>query len=123
MVDKGGGEAREGAAPGIQWEPGEEDYPFPARTGESALDFLARWLATADYARVDRAGVRYIHETDVANLFNHVTADVELLRARLEQFGDQVIAAADHASTMRRIETSIAELREALAILDGSGDR
>jgi hypothetical protein len=123
MVDRESSETQEAFGPGIQWEPGEEDYPFPARSGESALDFVARWLAMADYARVDRAGVRYIHETDVANLFNHVTADVELLRARLEQFGDQVIAAADHAATVRRIETSIVELRKALAMLDRSDDR
>ena len=49
------------------------------------------------YARVEQGGVRYVHEEDVANLFNHVTADIDLLRARLETFGDHVLLAADHA--------------------------
>ena len=84
--------------PGIDWEPGDEDYPFATVPGESALDYLRRWLDSATYARVERGGVRYVHEEDVANLFNHVTADVDLLRARLETFGDHVLVASDHRS-------------------------
>ena len=83
--------------PGIRWEPGDEDYPFAAMPGESALDYLRRWLDSAGYARVEQGGVRYVHEDDVANLFNHVTADVDLLRARLATFGDHVLVASDHA--------------------------
>ena len=75
--------ARRRGAPGINWEPGEEDYPFAAVPGETALDFFGRWLDQAAYARIERGGVRYIHETDVANVVNHITADVGLLRARL----------------------------------------
>ena len=101
--------------PGIRWEPGDEDYPFASLPGESALDFLRRWLDSAGYARVEQGGVRYIHEEDVANLFNHVTADTDLLRARLETFGDHVLLASDHALTVARVESAIAELR---AVLD-----
>lgn len=109
--------------PGIQWEPGDEDYPFPTLRGESALEYLRRWLDAAAYARIERAGVRFIHEEDVANLFNHVTADIDLLRSRLEQYGDQVVVASDHAETLRRIETAIAELSTALDTLRGRGSR
>ena len=101
--------------PGIRWEPGDEDYPFAAMPGESALDYLRRWLDSAGYARVEQDGVRYVHEEDVANLFNHVTADVDLLRARLATFGDHVLVASDHAMTIARVESAIAELR---AVLD-----
>ena len=101
--------------PGIRWEPGDEDYPFAAEPGESALDYLRRWLDSAGYARVEQDGVRYVHEEDVANLFNHVTADVDLLRARLATFGDHVLLASDHAATITRVESAIAELR---AVLD-----
>ena len=87
--------------PGIRWEPGDEDYPFAAVPGESALDYLRRWLDSAGYARVEQGGVRYVHEEDVANLFNHVTADVDLLRARLATFGDHVLLASDHAADAR----------------------
>ena len=109
--------------PGIEWEPGDEDYPFPALTGEPALDYLRRWLDTAGYARIERAGARFIHEEDVANLFNHVTADVDLLRSRLEQYGDHVVVANDHAETLRRIEAAIALLSAALDTLRGPRDR
>lgn len=102
---------------GIAWEPGEEDYPFAAIAGESALDFLDRWLATAGYARIEQDGARFIHEQDVANLFNHVTADVELLRSRLDGFGDHIAAAKDHDATIARIESALVELRDALDIL------
>lgn len=109
--------------PGILWEPGEEDYPFPTMRGESALDYLRRWLDSAGYARVQHNGARFIHEEDVANLFNHVTADVELLRPRLDQFGDHVVIAADHAATIRRIETAIGDLRAVLETLQAPIDR
>jgi len=101
--------------PGIRWEPGDEDYPFAAVPGESALDYLRRWLDSAGYARVEQDGVHYVHEEDVANLFNHVTADVDLLRSRLVTFGDHVLVASDHAGTIARVESAIAELR---AVLD-----
>jgi hypothetical protein len=117
MADNGSTAGREAIAPGIQWEPGEEDYPFPARPGESALDFVRRWLDSAGYARMDQAGVRFVHEVDVLNLVNNVTADTDLLRARLEEFGDQIVVASDHAATVRRIETAIAELSAALVTL------
>ena len=103
--------------PGIRWEPGDEDYPFAAVPGESALDYLRRWLDSAAYARVEQGGVRYVHEEDLANLFNHVTADTDLLRARLETFGDHVLLAADHEMTVARVESAIAELRTVLDTL------
>ena len=103
--------------PGISWEPGEEDYPFPTRADESELAYFRRWLESAEYARIEHAGARFIHEEDVANLFNHVTADVELLRARLDEFGDRILVAADHAATVRRIEEAIAALQAALVTL------
>ena len=101
--------------PGIRWEAGDEDYPFAAVPGESALDYLRRWLDSAGYARVEQGGVRFVHEEDVANLFNHVTADVDLLRARLATFGDHVLLASDHKLTLARVESAIAELH---AVLD-----
>jgi hypothetical protein len=107
-----------GGGPGIIWEPGEEDYPFPAKAGETALDYFERWLDGAAYARVERHGARFIHEADVANLLNHITADVGLLRARLGRFGDRVVTADEHAATVSRIEVAMAQLREALDKLD-----
>lgn len=117
MADNGTTPSREAVAPGIQWEPGEEDYPFPARAGESALDFVRRWLDSAGYARVEQDGVRFVHEVDVLNLVNNVTADIELLRARLGEYGDQIVAASEHAAMVRRIETAISELDAALVSL------
>ena len=66
---------------GIPWEAGEEDYPFAALPGEAALEYFQRWLDDAGYARIERGGARYLHETDVTNVVNHITADVSLLRA------------------------------------------
>lgn len=109
--------------PGIEWEPGDEDYPFPALPGETSIDYLRRWLESAAYARIDDAGARFIHEVDVANLFNHVTADADLLQARLEEFGDHVVVAADHAATIRRIEAAIVELTVALETIQARRDR
>lgn len=114
-------DARDNAGPGIGWEPGEEDYPFPALPGEAALDYFARWLDQAGYARIERGGARYIHETDIENVLNHITADVGLLRARLVPFGDRVVTAADYAATIERIEQAVAELHGALDTLREPG--
>ena len=105
-------------APGIAWEPGEEDYPFAAHPGESALKYFARWLDEAGYARIEHAGHRYVHEVDVMNVVNHITADVGLLRARLDEYGDQVVTAADYTAVIQRIEGAIALLRAARADID-----
>lgn len=110
-------DAQDGAGPGLSWEPGDEDYPFGAIPGETALDYFARWLEGAGYARVERAGVRYIHEVDIANVLNHITADVGLLSARLGPFGDRVITAEAYDETIERIEHALAELGEALDAL------
>lgn len=101
-------------APGIIWEPGEEDYPFAAVPGESALDYFGRWLEEAGCAQIEKDGIRYIHEADITNVVNHITADVGLLRARLDPFGDRILTAERHAETIRRIENALAELGEAL---------
>ena len=106
-----------GDAPGIPWEAGEEDYPFGALPGEAALEYFQRWLDQGGYARIERGGVRYVHETDVTNVINHITADVSLLRARLDQFGDRVVTSADHTATVDRIDRAVAQLNEALAII------
>lgn len=108
--------------PGIRWEPGEEDYPFPGLPGESALDYLHRWLESATYARIERAGVRFVHEGDVLNLVNNITADVDLLRARLDAFGDRIVVASEHERTVRQIQGAITELNEALARLKTSSE-
>jgi hypothetical protein len=108
-----------GEGPGISWEPGEEDYPFAAVSGETALDYFGRWLDEAGYARIERDGVRYVHETDVANVVNHITADVGLLRARLGRFGDRVVTSEDYGGTIERIERAQAELGDALDTLRG----
>lgn len=107
------GEERLQGSPGIAWEPGEEDYPFAALPGESALTYFERWLEEAPYARLEHVGSRYLHEVDVINVVNHITADVGLLRGRLEAFGDEVVTAADFAAIVQRIEGAIALLREA----------
>ena len=108
-------------APGVSWEPGEEDYPFAAIAGETALDFFGRWLDEAGYARIERHGVRNIHEADVANVVNHITADVGLLRARPGPFGDRVVSAEDYGETIERIESAVAVLGEALHALREPG--
>ena len=107
----------DGDALGIPWEAGEEDYPFAALPGEAALEYFQRWLEEAGYARIERGGARYVHETDVSNVVNHITADVNLLRARLDQFGDRVVTAADNVATLDRIEQAVARLNEALALI------
>ena len=117
MPDNGATPPPTAIEPGIQWEPGEEDYPFPGLPGESALDYLRRWLESAGYARIEQAGVRFVHEGDVLNLVNNITADVDLLRARLDAFGDRIVVASEHERTVRQIQTAIAQLNEALATL------
>jgi hypothetical protein len=109
--------------PGISWEPGDEDYPFATLPGETALDYFQRWLDEAPYASVERAGARYVHEADVANVLNHITADVGLLNARLVQFGDQIVTAGDHASVNKSIDGAIALLRDVQAALAERGPR
>ena len=52
--------AGDGTTPGINWEPGEEDYPFAAVPGETALDYFGRWLEQAPL-RPGRAGRRPLH--------------------------------------------------------------
>ena len=108
-------------SPGIEWEPGDEDYPFPARPGETAVEYFARWLKEAPYASIERQGARYLHETDVTNVLNHITADVALLRARLDEFGDRVLTAADYTATVQRIEEAMTRLAEARATLKHDG--
>lgn len=117
--DERPGNERPDGAPGIAWEPGEEDYPFAALPGESALKYFERWLDDAGYARVEHAGSRYVHELDVTNVVNHITADVGLLRARLDEYGDQVVTAADFAAIIQRIEGAMTLLRDARMDLDG----
>jgi hypothetical protein len=114
----GTGDGRPQGSPGIAWEPGEEDYPFAALPGESALKYFERWLDEASYARLEHAGARYLHEVDVLNVVNHITADVGLLRGRLEEFGDQVVTASDFAAIVQRIEGAVTLLREARTDLD-----
>ena len=67
-------------------------------------------------------GIRYIHEADVANVVNHITADVGLLRARLGPFGDRVVTAEDYGETIDRIEQAVAVLGEALVTLRDPGN-
>ena len=46
------------AAPGIPWEAGEEDYPFAAVAGGTALEYFERWLEGAGYARIEHDGAQ-----------------------------------------------------------------
>jgi hypothetical protein len=110
-------DAQDGPGPGIAWEPGDEDYPFAAIPGETAVDYFGRWLDAAAYARIEHDGIRYIHEADVTNVLNHITADVGLLRARLGPFGDRVVTAEAYDETVERIEHALTELGEALDAL------
>ena len=107
--------------PGIEWVPGDEDYPFAARSGETAVEYFARWLKEAPYASIERQGAKYLHETDVTNVLNHITADVALLRARLDEFGDRVLTAADYTAAMHRIDEAMTRLAEARATLKRDG--
>ena len=109
------------SGPGIEWVPGDEDYPFAARPGETAVEYFARWLREAPYASIERQGARYLHETDVTNVLNHITADVALLRARLDEFGDRVLTAADYTATIQRIDEAITRLAEGRATLKHDG--
>ena len=111
----------DGTTPGINWEPGEEDYPFAAVPGETAVEYFSRWLEQAPYARVEQGGVRYLNEADVTNVVNHITADVGLLRARLGPFGDRVVTAEDYGETIDRIERAVTVLGEALDSLRDPG--
>jgi hypothetical protein len=117
-ADEGPDHDRPEGAPGIAWEPGEEDYPFAARPGESALKYFERWLDEAGYARIEHGGSRYVHEVDVMNVVNHITADVGLLRGRLDEYGDQIVTAADFRAIIQRIEGAITLLRDARMDLD-----
>ena len=99
-------------------EAGEEDYPFGALPGRGcARVFPWEPYQVQETRAVERGGVRYVHETDVTNVINHITADVSLLRARLDQFGDRVVTSADHTATVDRIDRAVAQLNEALAII------
>lgn len=109
----GTGSERAEGSPGIAWEPGEEDYPFATLPGESALKYFERWLEEASYARLEHAGSRYLHEVDVINVVNHITADVGLLRGRLDEFGDRVVTAAEFTAVVQRIEGAITLLHDA----------
>ena len=101
--------------------PGDEDYPFSARPSETAVEYFARWLREAPYASIERQGARYLHETDVTNVVNHITADVALVRARLDEFGDRVLTAADYTSTIERIDEALTRLTEVRATLKRDG--
>jgi hypothetical protein len=109
------------SGPGIEWVPGDEDYPFAARPSETAVEYFARWLKEAPYASIERQGARYLHETDVTNVVNHITADVALVRARLDEFGDRVLTAADYTSTIERIDEAMTRLTEVRATLKHDG--
>jgi hypothetical protein len=111
------------AAPGIAWLPGDEDYPFAAEAGETALGYFERWLRDAPYARVVRGGATYVHEDDVTNVVNHITADVNLLRARLDEFGDHVMTAAETKAATQHIEEAIARLALAVTALSREPQR
>ena len=106
--------------PASTGNPARRHYPFAARSGESALNYFARWLDEAGYARVEHAGRRYVHEVDVMNVVNHITADVALLSARLDEYGDQVVTAADYTAVIERIEGAIGT---SAGRADGSGSR
>ena len=109
-----------GAEPGIGRETGEEDYPFAAVPGEAALEFFGRWLDQARYARVERAGIRYIHEADASNVVNHITADVGCFEPGWDRSGigssRPGLRRDDRADRAR-----LAELGEAIDMLRGPG--
>jgi len=107
-----------GAAEGIRWFPGDEDYPFPTRPGEDARAFVDRWLAEAPYARVVEDGVRYVNETDVVNLVNAVTSNAELMQVGLSQWGDRLLLAAERVQLIkaaREVASSAAHVADVLA--------
>ncbi len=93
---------------GIPWIAGDEDYPFAVRPGEDARAYTHRWLADAPYARVVRDTVRYIHETDVANLVNAVTSDPELMQAGLSEWGDRLLRSHERTRLIEMLKAAAA---------------
>ena len=110
---------------GIDWLPGDEDYPFPSRAGEDPAGYCRRWLAEAPYARVERDGVRYIHETDVANLVNAITMDLDLLDGSLSVWGERLLRSEERAALGRSLQQILDLAGEALGVIeqDGPGGR
>lgn len=104
---------------GIEWLPGDEDYPFPSLPGEDPVAYCQRWLADAPYARVEREGVRYIHEEDVANLVNAVTIDLEVLDESFSRWGERLLRAAERERLVSSLGRVLDLAREALAAIEG----
>lgn len=108
--------------PGIEWEPGEEDYPFPALPDEDAMAFFQRWLDDAGYARVSSEGARYIHETDVLNLVNHVTADYGLIDRRIAAYGDRIISSRARVAAIEHLDAAISLLEQTRRTIEEGGE-
>ncbi len=111
-----GGKVKEKA--GIEWMAGDEDYPFPSLAGEDPIAYSRRWLAEAPYARIERDGVRYIHEEDVANLVNAATIDLELLDQSFSRWGERLLRAAERERLVSALNQIFDVAREALAVLE-----
>ena len=52
-----------------------------------------------------------------------MTADIDLLRTRLGEFGDLLISATEHEAMVRRLEAAIEGLRDTLDMLQTPPDR
>ena len=108
--------------PGIEWEPGEEDDPVPALPDEDAMAFLQRWLDDAAYARLSSGGAKYIHETDVLNLVNHVTADYGLIDRRIAAYGDRIISSRARLAAIEHLDAAISLLEETRRTIEQGGE-
>jgi hypothetical protein len=103
---------------GIDWLPGDEDYPLPSLPGEDAVAYFHRWLAEAPYARIERDGVRYIHETDVANLINAITMDLDLLDRVLSVWGERLLGSDERSLLGRSLQQVLDLTGEALVVIE-----
>ncbi len=103
---------------GIVWMPGDEDYPFPSRRGEDPTKYCQRWLDEAPYARIERDGVRYVHETDVANLVTALTVDLDLLDGSLSVWGERLLRADERAALEESLRKILNLTAQVLAVIE-----
>ncbi len=103
---------------GIDWLPGDEDYPFPSQEGEDPVRYCQRWLAEAPYAHIERGGIRYIHETDVANLVSAITMDLDLLDVSLSEWGERLLRSDERTALGRTLQQILDLAGEALGVIE-----
>ena len=89
------------------------DSDFPRSVAVMGPDAAVNAVYANQVAALDPAD----RDAFVAARREEYLADVDLLRARLATFGDHVLLASDHALTIARVESAIADLRSVLDTL------